>query len=192
METNEAAFYVGGIILTIPDFEDDSLWRLAIEKYYPKLVNYLYFTTRDRYFAEDIAQEAFAVAIEKFGQLKNPNKFLPWITSIAINIAKTRIQREKRVTPVEDINSYATVFFGDEFPIEMAERTDIQIIVQSAISKLSPQEQNMVIMRYYLDMKDKDIALALGVNQGTVKKGLFRSRAKLHHDLQNLAGKEGE
>ncbi|MEA1961576.1 MAG: RNA polymerase sigma factor [Bacillota bacterium] len=178
--------------MAISNFEDDSIWQLAIQTYYPNLVNYLYFTTRDRFLAEDIAQEAFAASIDKFDQLKNPDKFLPWITSIALNIAKTLVKRGKRVTPVEDIDSCIKFFPGDDFPIEMVDRKEMQIVVQNAIAKLSPQEQNVVIMRYYLDMKDKDIAQALGVTVGTVKKVLFRAKAKLYKDLQHLAGKEGE
>lgn len=184
--------FIGGITLTILDFEGDSLWHLAIEKYYPKLVNYLYFTTRDPFFAEDVAQEAFAVAIDKFDQLKNPNKFLPWITSIALNIARTQIKRGKRVIPVENIDSCVQAASIDDFSIEMTDRKEKQIIIQKAITKLSPQEQNMVIMRYYLDMKDKDIAIALGVTQGTVKKGFFRAKTKLYHDLKYFLEEEGE
>lgn len=64
--------------------------------------------------------------------------------------------------------------------------------VLKTIGKLSPQEQQVTIMRYYLDMKEKDIAYAQRVTLGTVKKQLFRARAKLYHDLQPWLDKEGD
>jgi len=47
-------------------------------------------------------------------------------------------------------------------------------------------------MRYYLDMKERDIAFALGVTTGTVKKQLFRARSKLYNDLHQLSESVGD
>ncbi len=55
-----------------PEFGDNSLWSLAIQNYYRKIFNYIYYLTEDRFLAEDIAQETFAKGIEKFHQLKDP------------------------------------------------------------------------------------------------------------------------
>jgi len=171
-----------------PDFSDESLWHLAVQNYYPKIVNFVYYLTRDRFLSEDIAQEAFARAIDKFDQLKDPDKFLPWLTSIAVNLVRTQIKHNQRVVSVSDMESYISFPFNDYFSMESAENNEIQKLVQNAIAQLSPQEQKVITMRYYLDMKDKDIALALGVTIGTVKKQLFRARSKLFQDLH----REGE
>lgn len=50
------------------DVSPDSLWHLAIENYYTKIVNVVYYLSRDPVLAEDMAQEAFAIALEKFHQ----------------------------------------------------------------------------------------------------------------------------
>ncbi len=65
-------------------------------------------------------------------------------------------------------------------------------MVLKAIHMLTPQEQQVTIMRYYLDMKEKDIAFALGVSIGTVKKQIFRARGKLYNVLQPLVAREGD
>ncbi|PKM76122.1 MAG: hypothetical protein CVU90_14040 [Firmicutes bacterium HGW-Firmicutes-15] len=174
-----------------PDFGDESLWHLAVQNYYPKIVNFVYYLTRDRFLAEDIAQEAFARAIDKFDQLKDPDKFLPWLTSIALNLVRTQIKHTQRVVSVSDIDSCIPFPSNDNFPMEMAENKEIQKLVQNAIAQLSPQEQKAITMRYYLDMKDKDIAFALGVTIGTVKKQLFRARSKLFQYLRR-EGDENE
>lgn len=86
-------------------FSDDSLWHLAIQQYYPKTVNLVYHLTGDQFVAEDIAQEAFATAINKFEQLRDPNKFFPWLLSIALNLVRTKIKRDRRVISISEIDS---------------------------------------------------------------------------------------
>ncbi|MDD3853372.1 MAG: RNA polymerase sigma factor [Syntrophomonadaceae bacterium] len=175
-----------------PEFGDDSLWHLAIQNYYPRIVNYVFFLTEDRYLAEDIAQETFAKGIAKFHQLKDPDKFFPWLLSIAINTGRTQIERNKRSIPASDTELYISKLPVDESPAELFERQETATLVLKAIRELSHQEQQVTIMRYYLDMKEKDIAFALGVTTGTVKKQLFRARSKLYNDLHQLSESVGD
>lgn len=175
-----------------PEFGDDSLWFLAIQKFYPRIVNYVYFLTEDRFLAEDIAQETFAKGIAKFHQLKDPDKFFPWLLSIAINTGRTQIEQNKRTVPASGMEFYISKLPIDESPSELLERQETANLVLKAIRKLSLQEQQVTIMRYYLDMKEKDIAFALGVSIGTVKKQLFRARSKLYNNLHQLSENEGD
>jgi RNA polymerase sigma-70 factor (ECF subfamily) len=175
-----------------PEFGDDSLWRLAIQNYYPRILNYVYFLTEDRYLAEDIAQETFAKGIAKFHQLKDPDKFFPWLLSIAINTGRTQIERNNRTVPASGMEFYNSKLPVDESPAELFERQETAAQVLKTIGKLSYQEQQVTVMRYYLDMKEKDIAFALGVSTGTVKKQLFRARSRLYNNLQQLFAKEGD
>lgn len=175
-----------------PEFGDDSLWFWAIQNFYPVIVNYVYFLTEDRFLAEDIAQETFAKGIAKFHQLKDPDKFFPWLLSIAINTGRTQIERNKRTVPASDMAFYVSNLPIDGSPSELLEKQETANLVLKAIRKLSLQEQQVTIMRYYLDMKEKDIAFALGVSIGTVKKQLFRARSKLYNNLHQLSENEGE
>ena len=171
---------------------DDSLWHLAIQNYYPKIVNYVYFVTGDQHLAEDVAQETFAKGIAKFHQLKDPNMFFPWLLSIAINTGRTQMKRNNRIIPASDNEFYISKLPVEQSPEELLAQRETADQVLKIIGKLSPQEQQVTIMRYYLDMKEKDIAYAQGVTLGTVKKQLFRARAKLYHDLQPWLDKEGD
>ena len=171
---------------------DDSLWNLAIQKYYPRIVNYVYYLTEDRFLAEDIAQETFAQGIQKFHQLKDPDKFFPWLLSIAVNTGRNQIKRNRRSVPAAELELYISSLPIDDSPSELYEQQETATMVLKAIHKLSHQEQQVTIMRYYLDMKEKDIAFALGVGIGTVKKQLFRARSRLYNDLWQLSESVGD
>lgn len=175
-----------------PELGDNSLWSIAIQKYYPRIVNYVYYLTEDRFLAEDIAQETFAQGIQKFHQLRDPDKFFPWLLSIAINTGRNQIKRNRRALLAADLESYISQLPMEDSPSELYERQETAALVLKAIHKLSHQEQQITIMRYYLDMKEKDIAFALGVSIGTVKKQLFRARSKLYNDLQQLPESVGD
>lgn len=172
-------------------FDKDSLWHLAIQNYYPKVVNVVYYLTRDWFLAEDIAQETFAIAIEKFAQLKDSNKFLPWLMAIAVNLTKDCLKRKQK-TVLVSYTDLATIDTTNDPSEIITERMEAHKVVTNALSRLSPQEQKVVVLKYYLDLKEKDIAFSLGIRIGTVKKLLFRARSKLRCELQCFARKEGE
>lgn len=95
---------------------------MAIQNYYPRILNFVYFLTEDRYLAEDIAQETFAKGIEEFHQLKDPDKFFPWLLSIAINAGRTQIERNNRTVPASGMKFYNSRLSIDESPAELFER----------------------------------------------------------------------
>jgi RNA polymerase sigma factor (sigma-70 family) len=175
----------------ITDTEAHSFWNLIIQRYYNKVLNFVFHSTHDYFRAEDITQEAFARAIHHFRQLKDPDKFFPWVISIALNVIRKQSQSSGRTVLMDtDIFPDRAAAVSDPEHILNQEETSRRVL--NAIHKLSSQEKNVVLMRYYLDMKEKDIAFALGVTRGTVKKLLFRGRAKLYENLDNCFSKEGE
>jgi RNA polymerase sigma-70 factor (ECF subfamily) len=163
----------------------DSLWDLVIEKYYYKIVNAIFFYTKDQYLAKDITQETFARAIERITQLKNPDRFGPWLMSIAFNIAKNDLKRNKRIFLSSDVSTFNQLPSDFNFPQELVERKETQEIVKKALMKLTIKEREAVILRYHLDMMEKDVAYTMGVSTGTVKKLLFRAKVKLFGHLQS-------
>ncbi|MGI6648637.1 MAG: RNA polymerase sigma factor [Bacillota bacterium] len=169
-----------------------SLWDLVIEKYYNKIMNAIFFYTKDQYLAKDVTQEAFAQAIEKITQLKNPDRFGAWLMSIAFNIAKNNLKRNKRIFVSSNVNTLNQLPSDFDFPQEFVERKETQEIVKKALMKLTIKEREAVILRYHLDMTEKNIAYAMGVSTGTVKKLLSRAKVKLFDHLQSQLVKEGD
>jgi RNA polymerase sigma-70 factor (ECF subfamily) len=184
---------IGGFLVTstLGDLDNDSFWNVMIEKYYPMVLRTAYILTGDRETAKDVAQEAFARAVDGFRQLKNPDKFGSWLITITINTARDSLNQEKRVvracaTDVDAcISSFDLLNRNENIPLEMAERQEVRDTMREATSRLAPQERRATFLRYYLDMKEIDIAEILGVTLGTVKSLLSRARWKLHQELKD-------
>lgn len=63
--------------------------RILFELSYPRVYRAVYVYCRSHQLAEDAVQEAFLIAFQKAAKLREKSKFVPWVTTIAINIIKT-------------------------------------------------------------------------------------------------------
>jgi RNA polymerase sigma-70 factor (ECF subfamily) len=71
---------------------------------------------------------------------------------------------------------------GGGDPEQRAERTEVAEIVLEALQRLPMSLRVPVVLRYYADLSERDIALAIGRRQGTVKSRLHEARRRLAAD----------
>lgn len=126
---------------------------------------------------EDIAQEAFARLIRKHGSLRNPGAALAYVRASVCNLTRNR-RRHLRVvrlrTPTaEPENSSEQVALLREDHRE----------VIAALAGLPPRRREAIVLRFWLDLSEREIADAMGVSPGTVKSNVSRGLAALAQAL---------
>jgi RNA polymerase sigma-70 factor (ECF subfamily) len=132
----------------------------------------------DRDDARDIVQSAFVKAYRKLDTFDPRYRFFSWIYRIVINEALNLIDRRKRLTPVESDLPWPHRNPEEDFgSSELAER------VQEAITLLSPDYRQVVLLRHYADLSYRDIGETLGIPEKTVKSRLFTARRLLEEIL---------
>jgi RNA polymerase sigma factor (sigma-70 family) len=126
---------------------------------------------------EDIAQEAFARLIRKHGSLRNPDAALAYVRASVCNLTRNR-HRHLRVvrlrTPAgrhEDSSEQAVMLREDHRE------------VLAALAGLPPRRREAIVLRYWLDLSEREIAAAMGVSPGTVKSNVSRGLAALAQAL---------
>jgi RNA polymerase sigma-70 factor (ECF subfamily) len=122
----------------------------------------------DAQLAEDAAQEAFARALARWRRLRSHPLPGGWVTTTAMNVARRHLRH--RHTPV------------------LAEEVDdpdaaVAIALRTAVAALSHRQQEAVALHYLLDLPVTEVAVAMGVDPGTVKTHLSRARAALARAL---------
>ena len=123
----------------------------------------------DAALAEDLVQDAFSRLHPRFASLDSPGAFLRTSVVNACRSATRRRQRERdRLT-----RSYERV--PDETP-EARELLD-------AVARLPYRQRAVVVLRYYADFSERDIADALGCRPGTVKSLASRALDTLRQEL---------
>jgi RNA polymerase sigma-70 factor (sigma-E family) len=130
---------------------------------------------------EDIAQEAFARLIRKHGSLRNPDAALAYVRASVCNLTRNR-HRHLRVVRLR------TPAGQDEASSEQAVilRED-QREVLAALAGLPPRRREAIVLRYWLDLSEREIARAMGVSPGTVKSNVSRGLAALAEVLGGKA-----
>jgi RNA polymerase sigma-70 factor (sigma-E family) len=122
---------------------------------------------------EDIAQEAFARLIRKHSSLHNRDAALAYVRASVCNLTRNR-HRHLRVVRLR------TPAGQDEASSEQAVilRED-QREVLAALAGLPPRRREAIVLRYWLDLSEREIAQAMGVSPGTVKSNVSRGLAAL-------------
>ncbi len=165
--------------------------------FYVRAVRAAYLVTRDRPLAEDVAQAAFVKAYERIAQFDPSRPFAPWFLRIVVNdAAKSAARRERDLSlnyvPQGDVGSLSDLLPDPGAgPEELAEQSEVRQAVWDAMGRLSPTQREVVVLRYYLDMKEATVADRIGSPLGTVKRRLHHARLRLRALLGNKPGDKG-
>ena len=138
--------------------------------------------------AEDITQEAFIRAFLKLKSLREPAKFGAWVATIAANMARDSIKKEKKYVLTEDPEEDTSIakYLGIE---EEVIRKDDKKRFLKVLRSLSPAHYQVIMLFYYHDRTIEDIAQLLEIEEGTVKSRLHRAREKLKKILPEMEQK---
>ena len=132
---------------------------------------------RDRAAAEDVAQETFIRAYRKAEGMDPDADVAPWLYRIAVNLSLNRLRSRRR-----EERALARVDQPGLFQDDAAERGATTASVAEALLRLPDRLRVPVILRYYLDLPEREIARALGVRPGTTKSRLHEARRLLAAD----------
>ena len=127
--------------------------------------------------ALDVVQEAIVKALSKVDTVREPAYLKTWFYRILINEAMNHFRRNRNLVSLEEVMVDRAVESGDP-----GERLDLY----DAIDRLSFQEQTVIKLRYFEDMKLEEIAQATGANLNTVKSRLYKAIRK----LKDMTGEE--
>jgi RNA polymerase sigma-70 factor (sigma-E family) len=153
---------------------------------WPRLLRTTYAVTGDRQLAEDALQTAFAKAYAAWPRVRRADEPIAYVRRIAINAAiaqqrKASTRRETTVSALPDAGVSSTedaLLRHDE--------------VWAAVAVLPPRQRAVVVLRYYEDLSERQIADALGCRPGTVKSQAAAALSTLRARLGDAAPLTGE
>lgn len=137
--------------------------------------------TGDTAQAEDIVENAFIRASERISQFDEQRPFGPWFMRSVIHDALKYLQRRKRSTSLDEMEEQGSFDLFDPAPLpeEAMESKELCQTVWQTLQNLSPRQRAAVVMRYYLDMPEVEIASLLHGPPGTIKWWLYTARQQL-------------
>lgn len=127
--------------------------------------------------AEDVAQETFLRAWKHLNGFDSTRPLRPWLLSIASNLSSNRRRSAGRY-----FAALTRAFRAEPPPATIEEKNSAQSEANElwkAVQKLDMQDQQVVYLRYFLDLPIAETSEVLQVAEGTVKSRLSRALEKL-------------
>jgi RNA polymerase sigma-70 factor (ECF subfamily) len=142
--------------------------------------------------AEEVAQESVLKAFSKLATFRGESKFSTWLIQITYNEAKMKLRKARPnlyeslddTQPNED-GEFWPKDYADWRPIpsDLLEENEIRQAVQDAISSLSANYREVLILRDVQRLSIKETTTILGISEGSVKTRLHRARLLLRDSL---------
>ncbi len=131
--------------------------------------------------AQDVLQETYLTAWQKFGQLKSAEAFKPWIISIARNKCNDYFRQKAAVLeiPMEEAPEPSL----DDGRMGVAE----VLAVRDNLEKMADKEKEILYLYFWKQMPQAEIAKCLNVPVGTVKSRLFLAKQKFKESYEQKA-----
>jgi len=133
--------------------------------------------------AEDLAQDVFLQAYLKLHQLKSHASLAPWLRRIAINLCNRRLESHNRDTACLERLSMTPAKVAPN-PEDICERKALHEQVVGALANLSEKNRLTFTLYYIDDLTCQQVAQALEVPVGTVKRRLHVSRKQLREEAR--------
>lgn len=157
---------------------------------YPKVYYWILTMVRDEYEAQDVAQEAYVSIYQNLGKLEDPQAYKKWSNQIIYHCTLDYLNSKRcKSTQGSDIDSIAEseieeeAFTDSGASILAAERRNA---VLDAINELNPMLKATVMLRFYDDLKEREIAEIMSVPLGTVKRRLMIAKQQLSGKLTGV------
>jgi RNA polymerase sigma-70 factor (ECF subfamily) len=161
---------------------EDAAWTALVAAHQVSVFRLAYLMLGDADEAHDVAQDTFVAALRSMDRFDVERPLRPWLLQIAANKARNRrrsigryfnaLKRTMRMAELEVAGPEARPPRGD------AEQ------LWQAVRRLGSQDQEIIYLRFFLDLSVAETADALGIAPGTVKSRLDRSLERLRYVVQ--------
>ncbi len=173
--------YIAGLVLRAKA-DDSNAFAELYALTYNKLYNYARNYMRDDYLAQDVLQEVFVSVLKNINKLTDPTLFIAWTNRICFNVCYDMTNKLKG-----DTNQYMEPelmeIFVDENegrnPESSSLKRDEHERLNIAMEKLSFNERQVLVMRFYNNMKLEEIASAMDISRSSVKRYIASAQEHL-------------
>ncbi|GIK56804.1 MAG: RNA polymerase sigma factor [Chloroflexi bacterium] len=153
---------------------DEAAWEWLVAVYQQPVFRLAYLLLGDAAEAEEVAQDVFVRAYFALDRFDESRPLRPWLLQITRNLA-----RNKRRSLGRYWAAVQRWWLHQPEAVETAEKQPESQLLWQAVRQLRPSAQEIIYLRYFLEMNEAETAVALGIQPGTVKSRLHRALKQL-------------
>ena len=135
--------------------------------------------------AAEATQDAFIIALDRLNTFRGEAAFSTWLYAITLNVCRGRLRKRRtreRLTRV--LHTLFRIDAGPAQPEQQAIAHETDSAVWHAIHALNDVHREVIVLRYFHDLRQADIAHILGVTDRTVRARLHAAHEQLRDRLK--------
>jgi len=170
---------------------DGPAWEELVQRHTRRVFNLCYRFTGNSAEAEDLTQEVFLRIYRTLPSYRPTfGAFPTWLTSVTRNLLVDHYRRTRRDRITDSIDDAMPQLEEKHStarsPDKLAQAVELSAQLQRALSRLSPELREAVILRDLQSLEYNEIQVVLQVPQGTVKSRINRGRIELAKILEEM------
>jgi RNA polymerase sigma-70 factor, ECF subfamily len=166
---------------------DDAAWEMIVSSYAGRIFRLSYRYTGRREEAEDVTQEIFIRIYQNLRSFRaSTGSFQNWVLRLSRNLIIDRYRQARRFQQCGGSLELDAMHLEDQSrpsPHRNVERAEAARLIRQALGTLSPESKEAIIMRDLEGMSYQEMAVILGIPEGTVKSRISRGRTALARQL---------
>ncbi|HEY3604984.1 MAG TPA: SigE family RNA polymerase sigma factor [Sporichthyaceae bacterium] len=171
---------VGGIRVDAGWDADEAVTELYTA-HYRGLVRLAALLLRDSWAAEEVVQDAFVATHSAWGRLRDEEKALAYLRRTVVNRSRSALRRRS----VAERHARGDDGFLPSAETGALTRLDADAVLV-ALRGLPPRQREALVLRYWADLPEAEVAEAMKVSKGSVKTHTSRGLAALRTSLETI------
>jgi len=163
-------------------WDADEIVTEIYTSHYNQLVRLALLLVRDVQTAEEVVQDAFEQMHKAWRRLHDPDKALSYLRQTVVNRSRS-VLRHRKVVDLHPPKPAPDEPSAEHGALTLIERS----AVVSALRLLPVRQREAIVLRYYADLSEADIAKTMGISKGAVKSHTARAMAALKSTLTQEA-----
>jgi len=152
---------------------------LLFSSYHRQLVGFAVLLVDDLATAEDVVQDAFLALHRRWSWMRDPQAAYEYLRMSVLNGSRSQLRR-RRVRSIRGERPAAPAASAESVAFDHAEHDE----VAAQLATLPRRQREVLVLRYYLDQTEAEIARSLSISPGSVKQHAARGLAALTARLE--------
>jgi len=153
-------------------------------RYHAAIQTYLHRMVGSGTTAEDLAQECFVRVMEAVRKKRLPLSFRPWIYKIATNLCRDHWRKASNRVEMAGVAELELFPASENVALIYEKQTEREMVVR-ALQRLDEERRQLIVLRFYQELKLAEIAEILNVPLGTAKTRLYQAIKQLNQLIES-------
>jgi RNA polymerase sigma-70 factor (sigma-E family) len=172
----------GGLrVIQRSDAERDRQMTALFDRHYAPMCRLAYVILADAAVAEEVVMDAMIKTFSGWRRIRDVDRADAYLRRVVVNMCRSRIRRKSIEARVNAVSYRREELRDSRWD---PERHETSRVVWQAVRTLPERQRACVVLRYFDDLSEAQIADVMQCSVGTVKSQLAKARAKLENSLQ--------